>query len=164
MDQVIRVPLWKSAVLFTAYATLNGFIGLLILLVVAINLADYIPDGRSWFIGIMVASYLAAMPITSWCRYRVNNWEEIAAKRLARDAEMLARNAEIQRLAAEMGPSKLEEFLGTCLKLVLWICGLGAACVGIYIAGTAIASMPVTLAIIIGAVIIGLCILAASGR
>lgn len=145
MEEAATAPFWKKAIAFLIYAILNGVIGIILLVIVGVNFEAFIPKGSPAILVLLMLSMLLAVPVTLWIRHRYIHAHERQAQ---------------QALAAEEArkapPSAAEEAIGAIAKLVF----IGAAvAAGLYVAFLAISALPLNVAIILGAVIIGVCIL-----
>ena len=157
MLETIEVPLWKKVAITIGFTIMYAFLALMIFMVLAINLADRIPNGALSVAGVMALSLALAFPIFRWWRHQIIHKDEIVAKRLAvEEARALEIASALPRL-----PSAFEETIGGLFKLAGIVLVAGVV---LYIAYVVIAMLPVSVAIILGAVIVGLCILAAASR
>lgn len=147
--------MWKKALAFLGYSALNLVIALVVMAVIAVNFSDYIPEGLPAVFGIMALSLLLALPITFWWRYQLVHKDRLAVERKAREK---AYEEELQKAtlkAKSQPPGPIE----TVLIAIFYI---GVGLVVLYVAYQLIASLPVSVAVILGAAIIGVCIIAAS--
>lgn len=178
MDDKTSLP---SGPLYRAYCTIVTafiysmaylFVSFIIFMVIALNLDSYYPVKGPFMVGLLILSFVPAT-VFSYFKWKGAKWrrehpEEYAAEQASKEADAIRKQAEVQakieydRANPSEGMKIFIGFMELVEGLVKLIGGFVAVAVIGWIIYAIFTSISTPVAILLGAVIIGFCILAAA--